>query len=54
MKEAKKEKRRFARRSISFEDDVVEFVENWRRKQDKIPSFSKAVNELLRKAQANE
>jgi hypothetical protein len=38
----------FQLHSISFDDDVAEFVENWRRKQDKIPSFSKAVNDLLR------
>jgi predicted transcriptional regulator len=40
------------RRSVSFDDDVLALIENYRRKQDKIPSFSKAVNTLIRKASA--
>jgi predicted transcriptional regulator len=37
------------RRSVSFDDDVLKLIEDYRRKQNKIPSFSKAVNNLLRK-----
>ena len=36
--------------SVSLEDDVVKAVEDWRAKQRPIPSFSQAVNILLRKA----
>lgn len=36
-------------RTIRFEPDVVRIVEDYRRRQARIPSFSEAVNELIRK-----
>ena len=33
---------------IRFEDDVVKLVDDWRKQQDKIPSFNTAVNTMLR------
>lgn len=33
--------------SISFDDDVVKLVEDWRKQQDKIPNFNTAVNTML-------
>jgi len=38
------------RKSISFDDDIARLVEDWRRKQQKIPSFSRAINTLVKKA----
>ena len=37
-------------KTIWLEKGVIEMVENYRRKQKKIPSFSDAVNTLLKKA----
>jgi len=40
------------RRSVSFDDDVLKAIDDYRRSQNRIPSFSKAVNTLIRKASA--
>ena len=34
--------------SMSFSDDVVKLVDDWRRQQTPIPSFNQAVNTILR------
>lgn len=36
-------------KTIWLEKGVIEMVENYRRKQKKIPSFSETVNTLLKK-----
>jgi len=36
-----------ARKTIAFEEDVEERIEDWRSKQRPIPSFTEAVNRLL-------
>ena len=38
------------RLSITFSDDTLKLIENWRRTQSPIPSFNQAVNELIREA----
>ena len=35
------------RRSVSFHDDVLRVIDDYRRSQSKIPSFSEAVNTLI-------
>jgi hypothetical protein len=35
------------RMSITFDDSVVELIEMWRKQQTKIPSFNKAVNQII-------
>lgn len=36
------------RRTIVFDDDVVKLVDDWRKTQDKIPSFNTAINAIIR------
>ena len=38
------------RKTISFERDVKEIIEEYRRKQKDIPSFTEAVNEIIKGA----
>ena len=38
------------RKSITFNKDVEDAVEDYRRKAKPIPTFTKAVNDLLKKA----
>ncbi len=35
--------------NIRFDDDAVTVVESFRKAQDEIPSFNKAVNEMLKR-----
>ena len=37
-------------KTVWFRKEVIEAVEEYRRKQKKIPSFSYAVNKILKKA----
>jgi hypothetical protein len=34
--------------TIVFDDETDKLVEDWRKQQDKIPSFNKAVNQIIR------
>lgn len=36
------------RKTIHFEDDVIQLVDEWRKQQDLIPSFNQAVNDMIR------
>ena len=40
-------------KTVWFEEGIIEQIENYRRKQKKIPSFSESVNTLLKKALGN-
>jgi len=39
--------------SIRFDDDVVKLIDDWRKQQEKIPSFNTAVNTILRTTISN-
>ena len=41
-------------KTVSLDHEVVVFIEEYRRKQENIPTFSKAINDLLTKCMKKE